>query len=60
MNKDPIKDAAANSSGKIQEEPGISAGSAEQQAKNVKNPDDGKVQQPIATPKEAVKDASKP
>ena len=57
MNKDQIKGAAKDISGKIQEEGGKLVGSKEQQAKGLEKQLEGKVQQKVGDLKEAIKDA---
>jgi uncharacterized protein YjbJ (UPF0337 family) len=57
MNKDQIKGAAKDITGKIQEEAGRAAGSKEHEAKGLGKQVAGKAQKKYGDAKEAIKDA---
>jgi uncharacterized protein YjbJ (UPF0337 family) len=59
MNKDQVKGAVKDISGKIQEEGGKLIGSKEQQAKGLEKQLEGKVQQSVGNLKETIKNVSK-
>jgi len=59
LNKDQIKGAAKDVTGKIQEEAGKLVGSKEQQAKGLEKQVEGKLQEQVGNLKAAVKDATK-
>lgn len=59
MNKDQVKGAVKDISGKIQEESGKLVGSKKQQAKGLEKQLEGKVQQNIGNLKEEIKDVGK-
>lgn len=56
MNKDQLKGAAKDISGKVQEEVGKLVGSKQQQAKGMIKQVEGKAQQRVGNLKEVVKD----
>lgn len=59
MNKDQIKGAVKDATGKIQQEVGKVTGNTEQQAKGLEKQVEGKVQKGVGNVKEAVDDASR-
>ena len=59
MNKDQVKGAVKDATGKVQEKAGHMVGSESQQAKGLQKQVEGKVQKGVGDIKEAVKDANR-